>query len=221
MFLQTIGQNLTNSFNLGLAYLLNFLPRLIAGLIILVIGLIVAGVIKWIILTILKAIQLERILKQYNVPEGRRGLTWSNIVGEITRWFVIILFLIPTVEVWGIPKVAEVLNRILLYIPNVLVAAIIIFLGLVIANLVHDVIQASVRGVSPQTADTTAVIAKWAIVIFVGLVALNQLGIAADLIRILFTGIVGMIALAGGIAFGLGGKDAASDIIRDIRSKLG
>ena len=220
MFLQTIGQNLASSFNLGVVYLANLLPRIVAGIIILVVGVMIAGLIKWVVLALLKAIQLERILKQYNVPEGRRGLTWSNIVGELVRWFVIILFLIPTVDVWGIPRVTEVLNRILLYIPNVLVAAIVVFLGLVIANLVHDVVQAAVRGVSAPTADTAAAVAKWAIVVFVALVALNQLGIAADLIRILFTGVVAMLALAGGIAFGLGGKEAAADLISEVKRKL-
>lgn len=215
-----IGENLATSFNLGVVYLANFIPRILAGIIILIIGLIVAGLVKWMVLAVLKAVQLEKFLKQYNVPAGQRGLTWSNIVGEIVRWFVIILFLIPTVEVWGIPKVTEILNTVLLYIPNVLVAAIIIFLGLVIANLVHDVVHTAVRGVSAQTANTTATVAKWAIVVFVGLVALNQLGIAADLIRILFTGIVAMIALAGGIAFGLGGKEAAADLIKDAKEKI-
>lgn len=220
MFLQTIVNNLTSSLNLGLVYLANFLPRLIAGIIILLIGLIAAGIVKWIVLAFLRAIQLEKFLKQYNVPEGRRGLTWSNIVGEIVRWFVIILFLVPTVKTWGIPEVTEVLNRILLYLPNVLVAAIIIFLGLVIADLVYDVVQAAVRGISTQAANTAASISKWAIVIFVVLVALSQLGIAADLIRILFTGVVGMLALAGGIAFGLGGKEAAGEMIEAARRKV-
>lgn len=218
--LQAIGENLSQSLSLGLLSVANFLPRLIAGLVIVVIGLIVAGIVKWVVLAVLKAIQLEKILKQYNVPEGRRGLTWSNLVGEIVRWFVIILFLVPTVEVWGIPRVTEVLNRVLLYLPNVLVAAILVFLGLVIADLVHDVVQASVRGVSAQTADAAAAVARWAVVIFVALVALNQLGIAADLIRILFTGVVAMLALAGGIAFGLGGKDAAGEIVNEVKRKL-
>ena len=171
-------------------------------------------------MAILKAVQLEKFLKQYNVPEGRKGLTWSNIVGEIVRWFVVILFLIPTVDIWGIPGVTVTLNRILLYLPNVLVAAIVLFLGMVIGNLIYDVVQAAVRGVSAQTANTVAAVAKWAVLVFVGLIALSQLGIAADLIRILFTGIVAMLALAGGIAFGLGGKDAAQEVIKEFREKL-
>ncbi|MDZ4209852.1 MAG: hypothetical protein U1C56_01590 [Candidatus Curtissbacteria bacterium] len=217
---QTIGENLATSLGLGLTYLANFLPRLISGIIILLIGLVIAGLVKWVVMAILKAVQLEKFLKQYNVPEGRKGLSWSNIVGELVRWFVIILFLIPTVTVWGIPSVTEILNRILLYIPNVLVAAIVLFLGMVIADLLHDVVQATVRGLSAQTANTAATTAKWAVMVFVTLVVLNQLGIASDLIRILFTGFVAMIAIAGGIAFGLGGKEAAGDAVNDLRKKL-
>lgn len=219
MFLESIGENLSRSFNLGLTYLADFLPRLIGGLVVLVIGLIVAGLAKWVVLAVLRAIQLEKLLGQY-AKAGKKGLTWSNIIGEIVRWFVIILFLMPTVEIWGIPAVAAILSQILLYLPNVLVAAIVIFLGLVIANLMYDVVHTAIRGVSDQTANTAAGVAKWSIIVFVVLVALNQLGIAADLIRILFTGIVAMLALGGGIAFGLGGKDAAQEIIRDVREKL-
>ena len=219
MFLESIGQNLGRSFNLGLLYLADFLPRLVAGLVVFLIGLIVASLAKWVVLAILRAIQIEKLLGQY-AKTGRKGLTWSNIIGEIVRWFVIILFLVPTVEIWGIPAVTGILSRILLYIPNVLVAAIVIFLGLVIANLIHDVVQTAVRGISDQTANTAAGVAKWSIIVFVVLIALNQLGIAADLIRILFTGIVAMIAIGGGIAFGLGGKDAAQEIIKDVKEKL-
>ncbi|MBI4100174.1 hypothetical protein HY439_00320 [Candidatus Microgenomates bacterium] len=206
--------------NLSLLAFTNFFPRLLFGLAVLIVGIVVAYFAKWGATALLDAIRLEKVLKRYKVPEGERGLAWSNIIGEIVRWFIIILFLIPTVEIWGIPKVTEVLNQILLYLPNVLVTAIIIFLGMVIANLIHDVVHTAFRGVSDHTANMTATVAKWAIIIFVALVALNQLGIASDLIRILFTGIVAMIALAGGIAFGLGGKDAAGEVIRDIKDRL-
>lgn len=219
MILDAIGFNLARSFNLGLTYLADFIPRLIAGLVIILIGLIIAGLAKWVVLAILRAVQLEKLLGQY-AKVGKKGVTWSNIIGEIVRWFVIILFLMPTVEVWGIPAVTAILSQILLYLPNVLVAVIVVFVGLVISNLMHDVVHTAVRGVSEQTANTAAGVAKWSIVVFVVLVALNQLGIAADLIRILFTGIVAMIALGGGIAFGLGGKDAAGEVIKDVKEKL-
>ena len=92
--------------------------------------------------------------------------------------------------------------------------------GFVFAKLAHDIFLASMKGVDSQTAVTIASITKWAINVFVILAALNQLGVATDLIRILFTGIVAMLAIAGGIAFGLGGQKTAQDIVEGVRKKL-
>ncbi|MBI4078875.1 MAG: hypothetical protein HY429_01100, partial [Candidatus Levybacteria bacterium] len=108
----------------------------------------------------------------------------------------------------------------LFYLPNVFVAAIIALVGFVFARLSHDVVLASIRGVSPDTAQTIASVARWAVTVFVLLAVLNQLGVASDLIRILFTGFVAMIAVAGGIAFGLGGQGAAKDTIDALRKRL-
>lgn len=220
MFLNAIVNALTTAATSGLLALAQFIPSLIAGIIVILIGLVVAAIVHRIVAEITKAVKLEALLKKYGVPEAKGGLGWSNIIAEVVRWFVILIFLIPAVEVWGIPRVSTVINEVLLYLPNVLVAAIIAVVGMVIANLAHDIVLASVRGVSSEVAETAAVITKWAIIAFVILAVLTQLGIATDLIRILFTGIVALIALAGGIAFGLGGQSAAKEILEDLRKRL-
>ena len=92
--------------------------------------------------------------------------------------------------------------------------------GFAFARLSHDVILASTKGIDPQTSSAIASITKWAISVFVILAVLSQLGVATDLIRILFTGLVAMLAIAGGIAFGLGGQTAAKDVIGEIKKKL-
>jgi small-conductance mechanosensitive channel len=122
--------------------------------------------------------------------------------------------------VWGLPKIDTVLNEVLLYLPNVFVAVVIALVGFVVARIAHDVVLASTKGLSPDTSKTVASITRWAIGIFVILAVLNQLGVASDLVRILFTGFVAMIAIAGGIAFGLGGQNSAKEVIEDIRGKL-
>ena len=131
-----------------------------------------------------------------------------------------ILFLIPTADVWGLPQIVTVLNTFLLYLPNVFVAAIIALVGFVFARLSHDVILASTQGLSADTSRTVASVARWAIIVFVFLAILSQLGVAADLVRILFTGFVAMVAIAGGIAFGLGGQGVAKDTLENLRRKL-
>jgi hypothetical protein len=122
--------------------------------------------------------------------------------------------------VWGLPQITRILNTFLLYLPNVFVAAIIGLVGLVFARLTADVILASTRELSPDASRTIASATRLSITIFVLLAVLNQLGVAQDLIRILFTGFVAMIALAGGIAFGLGGQETARVILESLRKKL-
>lgn len=215
-----VGQTLLTSLNNGIAAVVTFVPKLIAGTIILLIGIIIASILKQVVLEIFKALKIESFLKRYGVPEAKEEFSWSNILAEIVRWFVILIFLIPTADVWGLPQVVTILNTFLLYLPSVFVAAIIGLVGLVFARLAHDVVLASAKGISPETSMTIASITRWAIIVFVVLAILTQLGVAADLIRILFTGFVAMVAIAGGIAFGLGGQEAAKDTLENVRKKL-
>lgn len=215
-----IGDTLLASVNSGLIVVVAFVPKFILGLVVILIGIIVASILKQIVVEISKALKIETFLKKYGVPEAKDEFSWTSILAEIVRWFVIILFLLPTADIWGLPKVDTVLNQVLLYIPNVFVAVIIAMVGFVIARIAHDVVLASAKGLSPDTAKTVASITKWSIGAFVILAVLNQLGVAADLVKILFTGFVAMLALAGGIAFGLGGQKSAQEVIEEIRGKL-
>lgn len=215
-----ITSTLTASFNSAFYAVVNFIPKFLAGAVILLIGIIVASIIKQIILSVFKALKIEAFLKRYGVPEMKQEFTWTNILSEIARWFVIIVFLIPTADVWGLPRIITVLNEFLNYLPNVFVSAVIAMVGFVFARLSHDVVLASARGVDDQTANAIASVTRWSINVFVILAVLSQLGVATDLIRILFTGLVAMLAIAGGIAFGLGGQGTAKDVVEGIRKKL-
>lgn len=215
-----IGETLVSSINEGLVAIAAFVPKFVLGLIILLVGIIIASILKQIVLELFKALKVEAFLKKYGVPEAKDEFSWSAILAEIVRWFVIIVFLLPTADIWGLPRVDVVLSQVILYLPNVFVAVIIILVGFVFARLSHDVILASTKGLSAETSRTVASITRWAISVFVILAALNQLGVASDLIRILFTGFVAMLAIAGGIAFGLGGQNSAKDVVEGIREKL-
>ncbi len=197
-----------------------YVPRFIAGLIILIIGIIIASIIKQLILSAAKSLHVDSYLKKYGIPDIRENYTWTNILAEIARWFVIIIFLIPTADVWGLPRIGTLLNEVLLYLPNVFIAVVIALVGFVLAKLAHDVILVSLKSITKESAQMLATATQWVINIFVILAVLNQLGVASDLIRILFTGIVAMIALGGGIAFGLGGQDNAKDVLDGIRKRI-
>lgn len=211
-----LGDTISNS----LASIITFVPRLISGLIVLLIGIIIASFLKQLLEELFKFTKFENLLARYGVPESKENANWSSILAEIVRWFIIIVFLIPAADMWGLGKFVVVLNGLLVFLPNVIIAVLILLVGFVFARLVHDLILASVRGLSRESASTVARVGKWAVLVFVFLVVLNQLGIASDLIRILFGGIVAMVALAGGLAFGLGGKDAAKEMIEEIKKKI-
>lgn len=218
--MRDVQMTLLASINNGINGVVTFIPRFIAGLVIILIGIIIASLLKQLILSFFKTIRVEATLRRYGVPEMKEEYSWSVIFSEIVRWFVIILFLIPTADIWGLPRIGALLNELLLYLPNVFVAAVIALVGFVLAKLAHNLILASAKGISPDSSNAIAKVAQWAINVFVILVVLNQLGVAADLIRILFTGIVAMFAVAGGIAFGLGGQDTARDILNTLRKGL-
>lgn len=215
-----VGQTILLSINNGVTAIITFVPKFIAGSIILILGIIIASILKQLVAQFLKALRVESFLRKYGVPEMKDEFTWTNILAEIVRWFIIIIFLIPTTDIWGLRQVGTVLNTFLMYLPNVFVAAIIGIVGLAFAKLVYDVVLASTRGVTKDSSRTIASIARGAVVVFVVLAVLNQLGVATDLIRILFTGFVAMIAIAGGIAFGLGGQNSAKDAIESLRKKM-
>lgn len=205
----------------SLAAFINFIPSLIGGLIVFVIGLVIAAVVHRIITAALKAVQVEKYLTRYGITkvEGRE-VEWSQILAELTRWAIIIIFLIPTLEAWRLGAVNNVLNRVILYIPNVIVAVILALVGLVFAKLAHKVAFSASRSLGKDLANTVALVAQWSLTVFVAFLVLHQLGVAQELLRILFGGLVAMVAIAGGIAFGLGGKETAQKILQSAWDKF-
>jgi len=198
----------------------NYLPDFFGGVLILIIGLVAASILKRFLLTILRFLKIERILEKTKLLAKGEVKIWEEVLTEILRWTVVILFLIPTLEVWGLSRATAVLNQFLFYLPNVIVAVIIAFIGLLASNLVADLVKHSIKTIGSSSANTLSVLAKGVIVFFTILIVLSQLGVAQDLIRILFTGIIAMLAIAGGLAFGLGGRDIAKDYLEELRKRI-
>ena len=201
----------------SLVTFINFIPSLIGGFIILIIGMVLAAIAYRIVFGLLKMIQLEKFLARYGITniEGK-DVEWSEILAEIARWSIIIVFLVPTLQAWKLGAVNTVLNRVILYIPNVIVAVVLATVGLAISKLAYRIAYSSSRTIGKDLAHTVGLIAQWSITVFVGFLVLHQLGVAQELLRILFAGLVAMIALAGGLAFGFGGQDTAKDILEKV-----
>lgn len=197
-----------------------FIPNLLGGVAIFGIGLILASLLKKGLLSLLSFIRLDGVLQRTGLMNRQEVKIWEEVLAEVLRWTVVILFLIPTLEVWNLSRATSVINQFLFYLPNVIVAVILIFVGIIASNLGHDLVKHSVKTIGATSANSLSVFTKWLILFFTILVVLNQLGVAQDLVRILFTGIVVMVALAGGLAFGLGGKDMAKQILEELRNKF-
>lgn len=197
-----------------------YIPHLIGGIIILAIGVVLAQIVRRLMGSIFGFFKLDTMIADAKLGSSRDVKIWQETITEIASWAIIILFLIPAAEAWGLTRVTEVLNRLLFFIPNLLIAVIIAFIGLVLAGLVSDIVRSSVRSVGSKSANTLATITSSSVIFFTALIVLNQLGVAQDLVRILFTGIVAMLAIAGGLAFGLGGQTLAREILEELKKNV-
>ncbi|MCX7956095.1 MAG: hypothetical protein N2593_03280 [Patescibacteria group bacterium] len=197
-----------------------FLPNFFAGILILLVGFLIGSIFKHLLMTVFNFLRIDDLFHKTKIIQKGQLKIWIEVTTEIFKWMLIIVFLIPTLEIWGLSKATSVLNDFLYYLPNVLIAVIIAFVGLLAGNLGADLVKHSIKTIGSKSANSLAVFTKWTINFFTILVVLNQLGVAQDLIKILFTGIVAMISLAGGLAFGLGGKDVAREILENLKKKF-
>lgn len=197
-----------------------FMPNLFGGLLILIVGLLIGGIVKHLIVTVVTFSKIDLLFHKTKLLKKEEVNIWTEVLSEILKWMLIVVFLVPALEVWGLSRATAVVNEILFYLPNVVVAVVIAFVGILAAKLTSDLVRHSVKTVGSTASNGLAVFTRWTIMFFTILVVLNQLGVAQDLIRILFTGIVAMLSLAGGLAFGLGGKDSAKEILDELKNKL-
>ena len=206
--------SLTNALNSFLAAI----PLVIAALLIIIIGWIISNVLARIVREILERAGADRLFAQHGgqVYGSRSGAFQPSVVAsEVVKWIVRLLFLVAAANVLGMPQVSLLLNQVLLWIPNLLVAAVILLVAPLLARFVRGAIEVGAGQMGFSNASLLGRIAEIAIIAFAVLIAINQLGIAADLINILFIGIVAAISLAFGLAFGLGGRDVAARMTED------
>lgn len=188
-----------------------FIPQLISGFIILAIGWGFASLLRYLAKKAFDLLPVEQLLARVGMDGKRSTGIWSEIVSQVVFWFVFIAFLIPAFDAWQLANVTNLLNQILFYIPSVLAAVIIGFIGYILANVAYNLVK-NATGKS-QAASLLGNVAKYSLYVFTALVVLNQLQIASNLIQLLLGGFVAMAALAGGLAFGLGGQDTARELL--------
>lgn len=223
MYLQNWGDVIVASLQEVWTSVASFIPTFLGALIVFVVGWIVAVALGKVIEQVVRTLKVDHVLAQLEMEKMMERAGWKlnsgAFVGGLVKWFLIVVFLLAAANILGLNQVSDFLRDVLLYIPNVVVASLI----LIIAALVSETVEKVVRGSAEAAGyrgSLVGVMTRWAIWIFAFVAVLLQLGIAATLVQTLVTGLVAALALAFGLAFGLGGKDAAAGFIDRLRGEL-
>ena len=203
---------LQSALNTLLEKISSILPNLIGAILILIVGSIIAMIAGKLITSAVKNLKIDMALEKTVLQPVAQNLgiklNVSKLFGDLVEWFILIIVFIAAADVAHLTQVTDFFNEVLLYLPNVFVAVIILLVASLLANFVANLITTSFR----DELGYLSGVAKVAIFTFAILAALNQLQISRQLVEILFTGIVATAVLA----FGLGGKDVASDVVKKI-----
>lgn len=194
------------------------IPKIIGFILILVIGWFVAGLVAGAVASLLRAVKFNDLAQRSGfsgfVQKAGIKTDAAGVLANVAKWFIRLIVLVVAFDALGLPAVSQVLQDLLLFLPNLIVALVV----LVLAGLAANALAGIVRGATAQAGlgnpEMLANVARIAVWGFGIIVAVNQLGIAATLVNTLFIGVVGAVALAAGLAFGLGGRDAAAQAIQ-------
>jgi hypothetical protein len=207
----------------ALALFFSAVPKIIGFLLIIVAGWFIASLIEKGLASVLRAIKFNELSERAGLSDfvRRMGMNTdaAGMIGLVVKWFVRLIALVVAFDALGLPAVSDVLRQLLLWLPNVIVALVVLVIGGLAARALGNVVRgaASEAGLTNTNfLSKAAAVVVWAFAI---VVAVNQLGIATELVNTLFMAIVGALALGAGLAFGLGGRDTAAEIVRKAYAK--
>ena len=205
--------------------LISFLPSVILAVIVFALGWAFGTVLGRAVDHLITVLRVDRALHRagFDTLSERAGVRVSvaGFLGGVVRWGVVVAFTLASAEILGLSQVTQLLRDILVYIPQVIIAAVILVIAMLLGDFVSRIVSHSVKATG-MNGDLAAQMSKWAIIIVGGVFpALTQLRIAQGLVEVLFTGVVFAMALALGLSFGLGGQQAASRMIEKVSHEIG
>jgi hypothetical protein len=212
------GDTMLTSLAAAMAVLFAAIPKILGFIIILVLGWIIAGVVAAAIAAVLRRIRFNELSERSGFGGFVRNMgvetDASGFLALTAKWFIRLITLVVAFDALGLPAVSDVLRQLLLWIPNFVVGILVLVIGGLAANALSNLVRGATAQAGLGNPNLLANIAKIAVWGFAIVVAVNQIGIAQTLVNTLFMAVVGAIALALGLAFGLGGRDTAAEIVR-------
>lgn len=194
------------------------IPKVIGFVLIIVIGWIVASILEKVVRGLLHAVKFETLAQRsgFSAFVQNMGVKTdaSGFLALVTKWFIRLIVLVVAFDALGLPAVSDVLRQMLLWLPNLVVALVVLVLGGLLANAASSLVKGATAGAGFDNPETLAKVASVAVWGFAIVVAVNQIGIAETLVNTLFMGVVGSIAVAAALAFGLGGREPAGELVR-------
>jgi len=212
---------LEGAFNTLWEYTLLLTPKIISALIIILVGYIIASIFKSLVKNIINKLPVDDVMRSAGVTDlvekSGYALNSGVVFGTLVKWFILILTFMTAFDVFGLNQATSFLKDVLHFLPNVMVATAILFIGMTLAGIVGKVVLGAAKTVKFVSPELLAKISKTIIIVFTVLAAMNQLQIASEFTQMLFAGIVFAISLALGLSFGLGGKDSVARYLETLQ----
>ena len=221
--LRNLGEATWYSFTQALNTFMSYLPSLLVALIVLVVGWFIAGFLARLIARGLNAIGLERAVERSGIGRfiEQSGSRWtmSEIIAALIKWSIFLIFIQAAASLLGMAQITTIINSVILFIPKLIVALAIIVIGTLIARFVGGLVRGALAEMEVGAAGLFAKLTQYAIIGFAIVAAFNQIGVAQTVVNTLLIGFIGSLALALGLAFGLGGREVAAQITRSWYNK--
>lgn len=211
------GTAVMTSISNALAMFMAAIPRVLGFVVVLIIGWLIASAIAAAVSALLRGVNFNGLAQRsgFSGFVNKMGVQRdsSGFIADITKWFVRLITLVVAFDMLGLPAVSQVLQQMLLWLPNLVVALVVLVIAGLAANALANLVRGATASSGMGNPDMLANIARVAVWTFGIVVAVNQIGIAVTLVNTLFMAIVGALALALGLSFGLGGRETAGRIV--------
>jgi len=216
-----VVSNVIGAWNAVSTKIMLFLPNLMAAIIVFLLGWFLARITRALIVRVLGALKFDVMTEKAGINEllskGNIQKQPKEVLAILVYWFFMLIVIIASFDVLGLPIIYDLLNKIVLYIPNIIAAVVVLIFGGILANFLETVVKTVSSGLGAETASLLSKIAKYSVIILAITMSLQQLHIASSVVTVAFAILFGAFSLALALAFGLGGRDAAASYLQKMR----